>query len=330
MKVALIGMGMVASTHLAAIEASGIVDLAGVYVRDPAKAGGLHRFGSVQEVADDPTVDFAILLTPPSTRVEMVTTLARAGKPVLMEKPIERSLAGARAVVAACAGISTGVVFQHRFRQDVSRLASMLRAGDLGEVAMAEIIIPWWRPQSYYDEPGRGTFAQDGGGVLITQAIHVLDFVMSLLGPVKAVQAMARTTALHNMETEDFVAAGLEFASGVVASLSATTASFPGGSEVLRIHGSQGSAQLSGGALEVKWRDGSTAEFGDAGGSGGGANPMAFTHAWHQGVIEDFATSLSEGRPARVTAQEALSVHALIEALLASSTQGRRVEVENV
>jgi predicted dehydrogenase len=330
MKAAVIGMGMVAQTHLSAIEASETVELAGVFVRDRAKAAGFPAFRSVEDIARDPSVDFAILLTPPSARLEIVQTLAAAGKPILMEKPIERSLAGAKTVVEASNTVPTGVVFQHRFRDVAEKLTDLIQSGALGDIAAAEIFVPWWRAQSYYDEPGRGTFAQDGGGVLITQAIHVLDLVCSLLGHVTSVQAMVRTTALHDMETEDFVAAGLEFASGIVGSLSATTASYPGGSETIRIHGTKGSAKLSRGVLEVNWQAGREEVFGQAAATGGGANPMAFTFAWHQAVIEDFAASLAEDRPARVTARDALHVHALIEALIRSSAEGKKVGVEHV
>ena len=141
---------------------------------------------------------------------------------------------------------------------------------------------------------------------------------------------MVRTTALHDMETEDFVAAGFEFASGAVGSFSATTASYPGGSETIRIHGTKGSAKLSRGVLEVNWQDGREEVFGQVAASGGGADPMAFTFAWHQAVIEDFAASLVEGRPARVTAHDGLHVHAVIEAMVKSSAEGRRMEVEHV
>ena len=184
MKAAVIGMGMVAPTHLAAIKAAADVELAGVFVRDPVKADGFPRFETIDEIAHDPSVDFAILLTPPSSRLEIVKTLAAAGKPILMEKPIERTLAGAKAVVEASRAVPTGVVFQHRFRDVAGKLYELVTSGALGDIAAAEIFVPWWRAQSYYDEPGRGTFAQDGGGVLITQAIHVLDLVCSLLGRV--------------------------------------------------------------------------------------------------------------------------------------------------
>ena len=105
-----------------------------------------------------------------------------------------------------------GVVFQHRFRG----LGAFAHAAAAARWALAVINVscPWWRAQSYYDEPGRGTLARDGGGVLITQAIHTLDLTLSLAGPIAEVAAIAGTTGLHRMESEDFAAAGLRFANG--------------------------------------------------------------------------------------------------------------------
>ena len=71
-----------------------------------------------------------------------------------------------------------------------------------------------WRPQSYYDQPGRGTRARDGGGVLITQAIHTLDLLISLAGLPVEVSAYAATSPVHRMETEDVAAAAMRYANG--------------------------------------------------------------------------------------------------------------------
>jgi predicted dehydrogenase len=203
----------------------------------------------------------------------------------------------------------------------------MVQTGALGKIAAIEVSVPWWRDQHYYDAPGRGSYAQDGGGVLLTQAIHTLDLALWLFGPVTRVQAMARRTSLHQMEAEDFVSAGLEFANGAAGMLFASTASFPGRGEQITVHASAGSASLSAGVLSVHWQDGREEIIGTQAASGGGADPMAFTHAWHQAVIEDFATSLAAGQPPLCPGREALQVHALIEALVASSDAGATKEV---
>jgi predicted dehydrogenase len=187
-------------------------------------------------------------------------------------------------------------------RAAAMHLRAMLSEGRLGDLGLVEIVVPWWRDQSYYDEPGRGTYARDGGGVLISQAIHTLDMALSLAGPVRRVQAMASTTAFHDMESEDYVTAGLSFENGAVGSLVASTASFPGAAETLTLHGMLGSARLVSGELTVTFRSGEVETFGEDAGSGGGADPMAFTHEWHQGLIADFADAIAEGRPAPMVA----------------------------
>lgn len=343
MRVALIGLGMVANTHVEAIAATaGRIELAGVSSAHPEKAAAFadkvapllgaspRIYADTAEVAGDPDIDFVILATPPSARMEQVALLAGAGKPILMEKPIERTAAAARAIVETCeaAGVPLGIVLQHRMRASAKALSSMLAEGRVGDLGLVEIMVPWWRAQSYYDAPGRGSYARDGGGVLISQAIHTLDLALSLTGPVARVQAMARTTKLHRMESEDVVTAGLDFESGAVGSLFASTASHPGGAETITLHGTEGSARLIGGLLEITWRDGRVEQIGAAAGTGGGADPMAFTHEWHQAILEDFAGALETGRDPAVSGRAALAVHDLIEALVTSSAEGRAITLE--
>ncbi|RLJ59251.1 putative dehydrogenase [Litoreibacter meonggei] len=333
----LFGVGMVSDTHRLALEASSHARLTAVCARRPERAVAYaeeHGISAVSlaEACADPDLDFAIVATPPNARTEIINALVQAGKPILMEKPVERSLAAATAIVEHCEGASLplGIVFQHRMREASRKLAEFIADGTLGQLALAEINVPWWRDQGYYDTPGRGTIAQDGGGVLITQAIHTLDLALSLTGPVTQVQAMARTTKLHRMEAEDTVAAGLDFANGAVGTLTATTASFPGGAESITLHCTNASARLKSGELHIHWQDGRTETHGANAATGGGADPMAFTHAWHQGVLDDFVQAIETGRPPLVTGRAALKTHALIEALMESSLEGKRMKVPNV
>ena len=332
--VALIGAGMVAGTHLAAIRAADGVRLAGVWSRDSgrarAAAGYGHVFDSIDDVAADGAVDFAIVATPPNARAGVIAPLAAAGKPVLLEKPVARDAAEARAVVEMCEGakVPLGIVFQHRMRAASRKAAELVAAGDLGALGLAEIAVPWWREQSYYDDPGRGTYVRDGGGVLISQAIHTIDLALALTGPVQTVQAMTATTRFHDMEAEDMAVAGLRFAGGAVGSLTASTASFPGGAESIRLHFEHASLHLEAGVLTVSHRDGRVDRFGEEAGTGGGADPMAFTHAWHQAILEDFRDALRGGRDPAVTGRAALASHALIDAITASARSGHAVEVQ--
>ena len=227
-------------------------------------------------------------------------------------------------------GSKLGVVFQHRFRLASQKLREFVHHGQLGAIACMQIAVPWWRPQSYYDQPGRGTYARDGGGVLISQAIHTLDLAGAMAGEVEEVQAIAGTTLLHHMEAEDFVGAGLRFKSGALGSLCATTAAFPGATEFIEITFEHGAARLQGGMLTVHGADGSMSQFGEEAGMGGGADPLAFPHSWHRDLIADFIAAVqSNGVPA-VSGREALKVHKLIDALVLSARERRAVAIAEI
>ncbi len=331
---AILGLGMASTPH-----AKGLVDLAdrvevkAAWSRSPERrAAFAERFpfpttGDLDAILADPSIEVAMLLTPPDARVELVERLAAAGKHILAEKPLERTTPAAEGIVAACeaAGVTLGVVFQQRFRAGSERLRQLLAEGALGTLAAVQLVIPWWRPQSYYDVPGRGTLARDGGGVLLTQAIHSLDLMLSLTGPVAEVAAIAGTTAMHRMETEDFVGAGLRFVNGALGGLIATTAAVPGGTERLVLTGTRGTATLESGTVTIDWLDGRRESHGEPAATGGGADPMAFPHDWHRSVLADFLDALDEGRPPRISGREALAVHRLVDALLLSAAEGRKV-----
>ena len=343
LNVVLIGLGMVADTHVRAMaDLKDCVHLQGVFARGTKARGAFGQvvqercrytpalYESIEAIVQAKP-DFVIIATPPNARRQIVDLVSAAGIHILMEKPIERDSARAHEIVSMCEkrDVRLGVVFQHRVREASIELRRLLDEGAFGALRVVEASVPWWREQSYYDEPGRGTYERDGGGVLISQAIHTLDLMLSLTGPVRSVQAMARRTAFHDMESEDFVSAGLEFANGAVGSLTASTASYPGGAESLTFHFEQASAVLKSGKLSVTWRDGRCEAFGADAATGGGADPMAFTHDWHTGIIRDFAEALLEKRPPLVSGREALAVHRLIDALIESSRKGQAVELES-
>lgn len=335
--VGVIGLGMGATPHAKSLkDLSDRVTVRGVFARNREKREAFaSKYGfpaaeTVEAIIDDPNIDVVLLLTPPNARVDLVNRLAGAGKQILMEKPVERTTAVAEAIVETCEkrGVKLGIVFQHRLRPNAVRLRALLAEGALGPIAAVRLSVPWWRPQQgYYDEPGRGSLERDGGGVLLSQAIHALDLMLSMTSPVAEVQAIAGTTALHQMETEDFVAAGLRFADGALGALTATTAAYPGAGEQLAIDCRNASVVLQGRELTVNWHDGRTEIHKETGGSGSGADPMAFPHDLHLGLITDFLDAVEAGREPTVTGRDGVRVHRLIDALLASSRERRAIEV---
>lgn len=336
-RIALIGLGMAVTPHAKSLlELGDRVQV--VHAMSPSAARRqaiADRFpfpttDSLGPILEDRSVTVAAVLTPPNTHLEIARELAKAGKHILLEKPLDVSTPRAEQLIAACrdAGVTLGVVLQHRFKPAAERLAAILRAGELGPIVNCSTTIRLWRPQSYYDEPGRGTKARDGGGVLLTQGIHTLDLMLSLAGPVAEVCGYARTTPVHRMETEDLVSAAVRFASGAVGVIDATTAAYPGAPERIELIGTNGTASLAGTALLVQYHDGRREEMQPDPSSGGtGADPMAFPHDYHLGVWRDFLDCVEAGKPPRISGEEALKVHRLIDALLGAGASNGKIAV---
>lgn len=332
----IVGLGMAAKPHaLALLDLADRIDVRGAYARsENSRQNFVQDYGftvvsELKALTGDPSIDAVLLVTPPNARMELVSMFAGAGKHILSEKPLERTTTAAEEIVRICeqSGVQLGVVFQHRFRAASEELAGMLAEGSLGEIRAVQCNVPWWRDQSYYDEPGRGSYERDGGGVLISQAIHTLDLMLSLAGPVASVQALCVTTPFHRMEAEDFAAGAIVFENGAVGSLFASTASYPGDAESIVLDCDHASVLLKSGMLTIHWRDGRKETRGEPAGTGGGADPMAFPYDWHKSLIGEFADAISENRPPRVSGKQALHVHRLITALEASSREGRQIHL---
>lgn len=336
-RLGIIGLGMAAAPH-----AKSLLDLADrvevVAAFSPsaerrrtfAETYGFPIYNDMDAIFADPSIDAVILLTPPNTHIELAQRASAAGKHILLEKPVEITLERAERLVAAAenAGVKLGVVLQHRFRPISVALAKIMEDGRLGTMVNASARLHNWRPQSYYDQPGRGTKARDGGGVLLTQAIHTLDLMISLTGlPIETV-AYCATSPVHRMETEDIAMGAIRFANGAVGSISATTCAYPGFPDAVDIIGTKGMARLDGTRLLVQFHDGSELSLDDgAAGGGAGADPMAFSHQHHRAVLADFLDAIEKDHQPKVTGREALKAHRLIEAILRSSQTGRSEKI---
>jgi predicted dehydrogenase len=335
--IALVGLGMAVTPH-----AKGLIDLSDkVRVAHAFSPSAARRdaFGQkfpfplcdrLETILEDPDVAAVAILSPANTHLEIARRAAAAGKHVLLEKPIEITTARAVELVETCrrAGVALGIVLQHRFRPAAMRLAGLLREGALGELVGCSTVIRLWRPQSYYDEPGRGSMARDGGGVLISQGIHTLDLMLSLAGPVADVRGFSTTTAVHTMETEDLVCAAVRYENGALGTIDATTAAYPGNPERIELIGTRGTASLVGTSLAVRLHDGTTIDMApDASAGGTGADPMAFPHDYHRAVMADFIEAITTGREPRVTGEDALKVHRLIDALIEAGRTGAAVRI---
>jgi predicted dehydrogenase len=322
-RVGLVGLGMAVTPHAKSL--LDLKDRAEVAYAFSPSAQRRREFGNrfafpqcdrLETILEDRSVDAVLVLTPPNTHLEVVGRCAAAGKHVLLEKPLETSTARAEELVRRCSNITLAVVLQHRFRPAVEKLKELVPS--LGRLVSASATVANWRPQSYYDQPGRGTRARDGGGVLLTQGIHTLDVFLWLAGEPAEVRSFATTTPVHRMETEDLVCAAVRFANGALGVVHATTAAYPGFPERVELIGTGGTAALEGTALQARFTDGRSVDLKTEAGAGGtGADPMAFPHDWHRSLLSDFLDAIERRREPRVSGAEALKVHRFIDRLLA-------------
>ncbi|MCW5719802.1 MAG: Gfo/Idh/MocA family oxidoreductase [Devosia sp.] len=333
--IGIIGLGMASLPHAHALQALGDqVEVLHAFSPSAdrraafAKAHGLPTTDTIEAIFSDPRVNAVLVLTPPNTHLNIVQMAASAGKHVLLEKPLEVNVERAEQLVAVAeaAGITLGTVLQNRFRSAALELKAIMDAGRLGQLVQVSARSRYWRPQSYYDEPGRGTLARDGGGVLLTQAIHNLDLMISLVGSPEIVTGYVATSPVHVMEGEDVAAAILHFPNGALGSVTATTCAFPGHADVIEIIGDQGTAALNGTQLQVRLHDGTNIDSsGTDSGSGWGADPMAFSSQAHRALIADFAEAVAQGRKPAVSGRDVLAVHHLIAAII--NSRGRPIRL---
>jgi len=339
--IGIVGLGLAVAPHMLAVrdlEAAGRARFIGGFARGAERRSAFAAkwqapvFDSLEALLAAPGLGLVIVLTPPGAHLAVAEAAAAAGKHVLVEKPLEITTARAEALVAmaARAGVRLGVVFQHRFRPAALRLAQAVADGELGALLSCSAQLRGWRDAGYFAQAGRGMKARDGGGVLLTQAIHTLDLMLHLAGPVAEVAGFARTSPLRAIDTEDIVAAALRFRNGAIGVMDATTVAEPGFPERIEIAGTGGSAMLVAERLElhVKGRAVEVLDRGLAG--GGGADPVAFDHGPHRAMIAEMLDAIAEGRTPSHAGATGLPVMRLIEAVLESSASGRAVQVERL
>jgi predicted dehydrogenase len=335
-RVGIVGLGMALKPHLTSLEElSNRVEIAACFTpsaerRTAFAAASKHPVvDSLDAILNDKSIEVVFILTPPMSHLELVEQCAAAGKHVLLEKPIDfTSKRGEKQVAAmAKAGKKFAIMLQHRFRDASRKLRAAVKSGELGELVSASASIRWWRTPEYFAQPGRGMKARDGGGVLITQAIHTLDLFQSLTGPIARVTAFAKTSPLRKIDTEDIAAAAVEFGNGAIGTIDATTVSYPGFPEKLELACTNATAVLNAETLDIYYKDGRHLHHEGAASKSGGADPMAFPNDAHKALIVDFLDAIDSNREPEVSGAESLKVMRLIEAMLASAGQEKPVAI---
>lgn len=331
MRVGVIGTGAIAGMHARAYKNIGYTIRACTNVtRDKgrrfADEHGAEFVDHYEDICRHPDVDFVDVCTFPSFRLDVVRACAASRKPVQVQKPMATMLTTAREMVdvARTSGIVLGVVSQHRFDRASLFLSSAILAGRLGKLLQCDAYVKWWRSDEYYARPVKGSWKTEGGGALINQAIHQLDLLLWFAGPVREVFGNWQLGAAHRIESEDLVNAILRYESGATGVIQAATALWPGYSERIEIHGTKGSAIITGDQLtawDVKDDAGDPPPI-STGVASGASDPMAIAVDSFERQFLDFGDAIANGRKPLVSGEEGYRALELVDAIYRSCRNG--------
>ncbi len=353
----IVGCGAIGPTHAGAIgqiEGADLVAVADILPdRSRAVADKFSvatTYGDQSELFTDANVDVVCICTPSGMHGDAAVAAMKAGKHVIVEKPMEITIPACQRMIAAQkqSGKLLTIISQHRFDPASRQLKQLIDGGSLGRIIMATAEVKWWRTQKYYDEGDwRGTWAMDGGGAVMNQGVHTVDLLQWLVGDVSSVFAHTRTAAHERIEVEDTAVAALTFANGAIGTFTATTAAFDGLPVRIDIFGTEGTAILEGDRLKLlKLRTGET-RGGDAAAahavsvaSGGTASVADQTTArtpsaqegavWgdaHRAQIEDFIRALRTNGKPLIDGPEGLAPVRVILGMYESGRTGAAVRI---
>ena len=308
----IIGCGMIAHFHARAIADFRGAKLVACYDAIPAAADklavatGCTAYRDLDAMLADPAVEVVTIGTPSGAHMEPAVAAARAGKHVIVEKPLEITLNRCDKIIEACrqAGVTLSTIFPSRFHDSSVELRRAMDQGRFGRLTVGDAVVKWYRTQAYYDSGAwRGTWQLDGGGALMNQAIHSVDLLLWLMGPVADVRARTGLLAHQRIAVEDVALATVQFANGAMGVIEASTAIYPGYLKRIEIHGSEGSAMTEEEDI-VKWdfakptkRDAAIhrAMANRRSGGGGAADPKAIGHHGHTRQFQNVLTAIKKG-----------------------------------
>jgi UDP-N-acetyl-2-amino-2-deoxyglucuronate dehydrogenase len=333
----IIGTGAIASHHAASIQALDNCQLMAVCSSSASRAAdakerfGVAAYSNIADLLAREDIDIVCICTESGNHLEPAMAAARAGKHVLIEKPLEVSLERADKLIAACRAekVKLGCIFQNRFNSGYLQLKEAVGQGLLGKLIMGNAYIKWYRGETYYSNSGwKGTLKGDGGAALINQGIHTIDLLLDIMEDVKNVYGQVRT-AVHNIEGEDLGVALLNFKNGAIGTISGGTCLYPGYPERLEIFGEKGSIILEGGQI-IQWNIKGEEGLGNktyTHNKSGSSDPMAVDYRLHMAQIKDMVEAIQEDREPIVNGEAGRKSLELILAIYQSSRENRLMEL---
>lgn len=314
----IIGCGFAASIHAKAIKSTEQGKLLGVYDVDEKKVKEFAEKYNVQVYTDlekflaQDDIQIVSICTPSNLHASLGVQVARTGKHLVIEKPLDVTPERCDAVIDAAHKnrVKLTVISQHRFKEAVQILRSALEEGRFGKLVLGNALVRWYRSPEYYRRGGwKGTKKYDGGGALINQSIHTIDLLQWMMGPVKEIQSEIRTL-VHDIEVEDTALAILEFENGALGLIEGTTSIYPGFDECLEIYGENGSACVEGNKIvtwdfkEEKEEDKKIRLIGQENKTGGAREATGISIKYHRRQIEDMINAVLSNRKPLIDGEE--------------------------
>jgi predicted dehydrogenase len=334
MRVGIIGTGAISHKHAQVYKNIGFeltvcTDIFEASGRKFADQYGCEFVPTYEALCRHPKVDYVDVCTFPDFRLEPIEICAQTGKHVQVQKPIATNLETAHKMIetARRGNILLGVVSQHRFDDASLFLSKAIADGRLGKLLQCDCYVKWYRSAEYYSRPIKGSWKTEGGGALMNQAIHQVDILRWLAGPVKELFGMWQLGALHKIESEDVVNAVVRYASGATGVIQASTAFWPGYTERTEFHGTKGTAVISGDKLTT-WdveNDSGAPEPISKEVASGSSDPMAISLEPFERQFRDFGDAITHHRKPLVAGEEGLQALEVVDAVYRSCRSGAKV-----
>jgi UDP-N-acetyl-2-amino-2-deoxyglucuronate dehydrogenase len=340
---AIVGTGMIAAYHAQAIAQTPGARLIGVVSRSPERGAAFatkHNIPVVTETVEKmiARTDVRIInvTTPSGAHLEPALIAIRAGKHVIIEKPLEITPARVDQINAAAdqRGVKVVSIFQGRFGTGAQTVKAALVAGRLGRLVLASAYVKWHRTTDYYKSAWKGTWDLDGGGALMNQAIHGVDLLQWFAGLPAEVSGRFTRRVHTGIQADDTTVATLQFPDGALGTIEASTALWPGWSRRIEICGEHGSVCLEDDFI-ARWNFAQaepgddairSAKRDDALGSGAGV-PGGISIAGHLRQIGDLVSAIRENRPPAIDGREGRKAVALVHAIYESAKSGKPMKV---
>jgi UDP-N-acetyl-2-amino-2-deoxyglucuronate dehydrogenase len=340
----IIGCGVISNFHASAIaEVAGAklvacCDTVPAAAERLAGATGCRAYGDLDAMLADKAVNVVCIGTPSGAHLEPAVAAARAGKHVIVEKPLEITLARCDRIIRECekTGVVLSTIFPSRFHAASVAMKKAIDEMRFGRLVGGDAHVKWYRTQKYYDSGAwRGTWELDGGGALMNQAIHSVDLLLHLMGPVAEIRGQTALLAHERIAVEDHAVAALRFENGALGLIEASTAIYPGYLKRIEIHGTDGSAALEEEDI-VRWdfvkRKASDRAIEEKmasrkSGGGGAADPAAIGHHGHAAQFRDVVRAIRKGTKPAIDGIEGRRSVEVILAIYKSAETGRAVEL---